>query len=72
MAKNKVKKQEQQHQDDKKDNSKSGDAARKLIAKREAAEARQAAYDQLTNEQKLARVEQRPGTSRREKAKLRG
>ena len=39
-------------------------------AKREAAEARQKSYDALSTEQKLARLDTRPGNSQRERAKL--
>lgn len=55
----------------KKDNSaKSGDAARRQIEKREQAEARRATYLALTLDEKLQMIEERPGNSRREKARL--
>lgn len=38
--------------------------------KREHAEARQREYDALTTEQKLARLDSRPGESKRERARL--
>lgn len=39
-------------------------------ARRTQAEQRQAAYDSLSEEEKLARLDQRPGESRRERARL--
>lgn len=39
-------------------------------ARREQAEKRQAVYDSLTTEEKLARLDQRPGESKRERARL--
>lgn len=53
-----------------KDNSKSGKAARHLEEKHEAAVLRQAAYDALTTEEKLARIALRPGKSKKERARL--
>ena len=38
--------------------------------KREEAQERQAAYDKLSPEDRLARIETRPGESKRERAKL--
>lgn len=38
--------------------------------KREAAEARQKQYDALSTEQKLARLDARPGQAKRERARL--
>lgn len=40
------------------------------IIKREAAEVRQKQYDALSTEQKLARLDARPGQAKRERARL--
>lgn len=42
----------------------------KSTTKREQAEARQKLYDALSTEEKLARLDQRPGESKRERARL--
>lgn len=44
--------------------------AEKLNRRREGAAGRQEAYDKLTTQQKLARLDARPGESRRERARL--
>lgn len=55
----------------KKDNSsKRGVPEQQAQQRREDAEARTAEYQALTPEEKLARLEQRPGDSRRERARI--
>ena len=55
----------------KKDNSrKSGVGARRREIRRERALVRQEEYAALTTEEKLARIESRPGGSKKEKARL--
>lgn len=45
-------------------------ARQKKARHREEAEARQAVYDSLTREEKLERIEARPGESRRERERI--
>lgn len=59
-------------QSKKENNNKSGKAERHQAEKRLHAEERQAAYDALTTEEKLAKIATRPGNSAKEKAKLNG
>lgn len=69
----KKEKKPQPERDGHKDSSnKSGKGARKLALKREAALGRQADYADLSTEDKLTRINQRPGNSRRERSKLGG
>lgn len=55
----------------KQNNEKSGEAVRHQQEKRERAEARQAEYNSLSKEEKLARLAERPGQSKKERARLR-
>jgi hypothetical protein len=51
---------------------KSGEKARRREQKRQEAKERQARYDALTIAEKLAQINERPGWSAREKARLVG
>lgn len=57
----------------KKDNSrKTGEGARRQKERYERALERQAAYDALSTEEKLALIDSRPGESKKERVKLGG